>query len=153
MDAELEDCFRAQQLSAQWAFALPALAEAMAGSAAERELKALFRQAGRSMGEAAVDAMAEVDTISDLEASLNAFWHVRRWGRVTLGERKGHMEIVHYAAPLAAAFGEASLVWTCGLLEGFYEAVLHALGAGDGLAVVAESSDAEGLVLRFRFGR
>lgn len=153
MDAALEDCFRAQQVSAQWAFVLPMLAEAMGGSAGDRELKALFRSAGSAMGEAAAETFPGVETMAELEDALNAFWQVRRWGRVALDERKGHMDITHHAAPLAAAFGEGSLVWTCGLLEGFYEAVLHALGAGDELAVVAESSDREGLVLRFRFGR
>lgn len=153
MDSGLAACVRAQQVSTQWAFVLPALAGAMAASAGDRELKVLFHEAGRAMGESAIDVLPDIDTIAELESSLNAFWGTRRWGRVVLDERKGHLEIVHYAAPLAAAFGEASLVWTCGLLEGFYESLLHALGAGEGLSVIAESSEVEGLVLRFRFGR
>lgn len=153
MDAKLEGCFREQLVSSQWAFVLPALAEAMAGAASERELRALFRNAGTRIGEETVEALPAVETMADLESAINAFLVVRRWGRVALEERRGHLDIVHHAAPLSAAFGEASLVWACGLLEGFYEALLHALGAGDELTVVAESSDEDGLVLRFRFGR
>jgi hypothetical protein len=153
MDAKLESCFRAQQVSPLWAFVRPALAEVMAGSAGHAELKALFRRAGATMGEEAIEGLPEIETVSELESALNDFWLTRRWGQVAFGERKGYMEIVHHVAPLAEAFGEASLPWTCGILEGFYEAILHALGAGDDLAVVADSSDAGGLVMRFRFSR
>ena len=153
IESGMDTYFRAQQVSPQWAAALPALADAMAGLAGERELNALFRSAGLSMGEDAARSLAGVETIADLESAVNEYWLARRWGWVAFEERKSSIGIVHHAAPLAEAFGEASLGWSCGLLEGFYEALLHALGAGEGLRVEAESCDSGGLVLRFRFGR
>ena len=153
IESDMDTYFRAQQVSPQWASALPALADAMAGLAGERELHALFRSAGVSMGEDAFRLLPDVETIAELEVAVNEYWLARRWGWVAFDERRSSIEIVHHAAPLAEAFGEASLGWSCGLLEGFYEALLHALGAGEELGVVAESSDSGGLVLRFRFGR
>lgn len=153
MSSDLDAYFRAQQVSPQWLPVLAALAEVLAESASERELHTVFRETGLRMAARVTDELPEVDTLAELEDVLNDDWLVRRWGWVEFEERSNCVEICHHAAPLAVAFGESALSWSCGLLEGFYEGVFRTLGAGGGLGVRAESSDAGGQVLRFRFSR
>lgn len=153
MSSDLDAYFLAQQVSPQWSLVLAALGEVLVESATERELHELFRETGIRMAARITDGLPEVGTLAELEGVLNEGWFARRWGWVEFEERSNSVEISHHAAPLAAVFGEPALSWSCGLLEGFYEGLFGTLGAGKALSVRAESSDAAGLLLRFRFSR
>jgi hypothetical protein len=63
------------------------------------------------------------------------------------------IEISHQAAPLAEAFGDESLEWSIGLLEGFYESVFKVLGAGDSMVVTGLLEASSGMTVRLNFGR
>ena len=147
----LEQYFRAQQVAPQWLPILRALAVEMAERADVADLRQLFTQVGARF---AIDVEARflgVETLADLEASLNEFWQTMNWGWVSLQEAKANVDIYHYAAPLAQAFGDEQLEWSVGLLEGFYQHVFKTLGAGDAMQVAAVGG--EGMDLQFRFGR
>ena len=147
----LEQYFRTQQVAPQWLPILRALARELAERADVADLRQLFTQVGASFAIDVESRFLGVETLADLEAGLNEFWQAMNWGWVSLQEVKTNVDIYHYAAPLAQAFGDEQLEWSVGLLEGFYQHVFKTLGAGDAMQVVAVGG--EGMDLQFRFGR
>lgn len=149
---DLNSYFRAQQISPQWAPFLAALGEALAREAGPTELLQVFRVVGRELANRDSERWAGTATLEQLAQALNARWLEMQWGWVDLAEQPDGIEILHHAAPLAAAFGDKALEWTSGILEGYYETVFHALGAAPGTTATAIEALAGGLDLRLRFG-
>jgi hypothetical protein len=148
----LENYFREQQMSLQW---LPFL-RAMAGELAEQtdaaSLRALFAAIGRRFADDSHEAFESVNTLSALAESLNDFFGRINWGLVEVTEVPGGVNIDHFAAPLAEAFGDDALVWSIGFLEGFYQALFGLLGASPTMQVRATDDSSDAMHLRFRFG-
>lgn len=149
----LEKYFRTQQVSVQWLPVLRAMATELSGSADEADLSRLFYSIGGRMAASAEENFQDVQTLEQLEQRLNAYWAHVNWGWVALNESKGGMEIVHYASPLAEAFGTGALNWTAALLEGFYQTIFKVLGAGDKMMVERVGEAADGMEIHLRFGR
>jgi hypothetical protein len=149
----LEKYFRAQQVSVQWLPVLRAMAAELAGTADDSDLSRLFYSIGERMAGSAEDHFQDVQTLDQLEQRLNGYWAHVNWGWVAMSEAKGGMEIIHYASPLAEAFGPGNLNWTAALLEGFYQTIFKVLGAGDRMMVRRVGEAAEGMEIHLRFGR
>ena len=134
-DAEFRRYFREQQVSLQWLPVLRALAAELESRESPEALRSLFSAMGQRLASEAGAQLGNPETLADLQQGLNDFWSQMNWGWVTLLEHSGSLEIRHHAAPLAEAFGDDSLVWSCGFLEGFYQTTLEALGAQAGMTV------------------
>jgi hypothetical protein len=94
-----------------------------------------------------------IETLDDLTARINSHWDRMHWGWVSLNELDDAIGIDHHACPLAEAFGDASLPWSVGLLEGFYQTVFEALGAGDTMKVKALEGNMSDILIQLRFGQ
>ena len=123
--------------------------EAFAGA---QGVHGLFFNIGQRYAGQALSQFDEVNTLDELEDRLNIFWQEQNWGWVRLEETAEGIDIAHRAAPLATAFGEESLGWSVGLLEGFYQAVFTVLGASDKMAVRNVGSGTDGMDIRLHLG-
>lgn len=150
---KLQDYFRTQQVSLQWLPILRAMAVEMSAYADEKDLRQLFFNIGERFAQDAQARFQDIQTLDQLEESLNVFWSHLNWGWVDLTEVKGYIDIAHQAAPLAEAFGDESLAWSVGLLEGFYQTVFTVLGASDKMQVRSVGEAADGMNIHLRFGR
>lgn len=148
----LHNYFRGQQISLQWSPVLRALAAEMSSRSDPKDLRHLFFKIGVRFAKDTEGLFREVQTIAQLEESLNDFWFRTNWGWVDLNEDDGSIYITHQAAPLAEAFGDDALEWVIGLLEGFYQSVFNVLGASDSLVVRSLGELTDGMNIRFRFG-
>ena len=149
----LQNYFRSQQVSLQWLPILRAMAMEMAADASPADLRILFFNIGERFAKDAEESFQNVETLAILEDRLNDFWARLNWGWVELVQVKDHIEISHSAAPLAAAFGNESIGWSVGLLEGFYQTVFMVLGASGQMVVRSKGETADGLSILLRFGR
>lgn len=147
----LQSYFRRQQVSLQWLPVLRALALEMADNADPQTLKHLFSNIGARFATDAQDCFTDVKTLSQLNENLNDFWERTNWGWVDLAEAKGGIDITHQAAPLAEAFGDESLEWSSGLLEGFYQHVFKQLDTSDTMLIRIIDISSDGMTLHFRF--
>lgn len=147
----LELYFRDQQVSLQWLPVLRALALELGERADVADLRQLMFQVGTRFAVDVEQRFDSIESLSALEAALNELWQQMNWGYVALQEAKASVDILHYAAPLAQAFGDEALEWSIGLLEGFYHHVFKVLGAGDAMQVQGVGS--EGFNIQLRFGR
>jgi len=152
-EMDLQKYFRGQQVAMQWHPFLLAMASEMGEHLDEGVLRGLFAGVGRRLAADATDFFADIATLTELQECLNDFWGRMQWGWVHLQEGDDCVEIVHQAAPLAEAFGDESLVWSIGFLEGFYQSVFGLLGASRAMAVRAHDRQEDGFVLRLRFGQ
>ncbi len=143
--------FRSQQVSLQWLPVLRALALELSASADTQGLRQLFCKVGERFAKDVEERFQEVQTLIELEEYLNEFWAQLNWGWVHFTEAKGAIEIEHQAVPLAEAFGDEALVWSVGLLEGFYQTVFSVLGAGDTMKVVALDEACSDMTVQLRF--
>lgn len=148
----LRDYFRTQQVSPQWLAVLRAMAPEMMAFAGAKGLHGLFFNIGQRYASEPVSQFSAVNTLEELEQRLNVFWLEQNWGWVRLVEAKDGIDIAHQAAPLAAAFGDESLQWSVGLLEGFYQAVFAVLGASDQMVVRNAGIGADGMDIHLRLG-
>ena len=148
----LHNYFRGQQISLQWSPVLRALAAEMSSHSDPKDLRNLFFKIGGRFAKDTESLFREVQTIAQLEESLNDFWFRTNWGWVDLNEENGSIYITHQAAPLAEAFGDDALEWVIGLLEGFYKSVFSVLGASDDLVVRSSGELSDGMTIRLRFG-
>lgn len=148
----LQNYFRGQQVSLQWSPVLRALAAEMSAHSDPKDLRRLFFKIGERFAKDTEGLFREVQTIAQLEESLNDFWFRTNWGWVDLNEADGSIFIMHQAAPLAEAFGDDALEWGIGLLEGFYQSVFNVLGASDSLVVRSFGELNDGMNIRLRFG-
>jgi hypothetical protein len=151
--AQLESYFRGQQVSLQWLPMLRALATEMAQHTSTEDLRFLFFKVGQRFAGDTGDFFESVQSLTELEDGLNDFWMRINWGWIELKEEEEHIEIAHYACPLAEAFGDEALPWSVGLLEGFYESVFHVLGASDDIVVREVKDASNGMHVVLRFGR
>lgn len=145
--------YRNQQPAHQWVDFLSALADELSSQASEDELHAMFLAVGKRQASLLEKHLEKIDGLEQLQDALNEYWGSQHWGFVNLQEKKGVVEIMHSASPLADAFGEPSLSWAVGFLEGFYEQIFKLMGAGRGMHVRAIDSEEAGLNLFFRFGK
>ena len=150
---DMENYFRSQQVSLQWAPVLRALAQELGEMASPQDLQKLFFSAGARFAGDTADRFEGTETLVQLEERLNDLWSSLNWGWVELTETRGVIEITHQAAPLAEAFGDEALEWSIGLLEGFYESVFKVLGAGDSMVVTGLPDESSGRTVRLNFGR
>lgn len=148
----LQNYFRGQQISLQWSPVLRALAAEMSSRSDPKDLRHLFFKIGGRFAKDTEGLFREVQTIAQLEESLNDFWFRTNWGWVDLNEEDGSIYITHQASPLAEAFGDDALEWVVGLLEGFYQSVFSVLGASDTLVVSNITDLTDGMNIRLRFG-
>jgi len=148
----LQNYFRGQQVSLQWSPVLRALAAEMSAHSDPKDLRRLFFKIGERFAKDTEGLFRDVQTIAQLEESLNDFWFRTNWGWVDLNEADGSIFITHQAAPLAEAFGDDALEWGIGLLEGFYQSVFNVLGASDSLVVRSFGELDDGMNIRLRFG-
>ena len=128
------------------------MAPEMTAFAGAEELHGLFFNIGQRYASGPVSQFSAFNTLEELEQRLNVFWLEQNWGWVRLTETKDGIDIAHQAAPLATAFGDESLQWSVGLLEGFYQAVFTVLGASDQMTVRNVGVGADGMDIRLRLG-
>jgi hypothetical protein len=143
--------FRSQQVSLQWLPILRALALELSANADAAGLRQLFFKVGERFAKDVEERFQDVQTLAELEEYLNEFWAQLNWGWVHFAEANGAIEIEHQAAPLAEAFGDESLAWSVGLLEGFYQTVFTVLGAGDTMKVAAIDESCSDMTVQLCF--
>ncbi len=148
-----EQYFRSQQISMQWMPVLRSLALELERHASVEDLRSLFFNTGKNLAEELSSHCEDVATLTQLQEVINDFWMQMNWGWVEFSEANSAVEISHHAAPLAEAFGEASLVWSVGLLEGFYESIFKILGASDEMHVTANLDESTAMSVRLDLGR
>lgn len=148
----LETYVRAQQISLQWLPVLRAMATEMSERSKPSDLKDLFFKIGWRFGKDTKHLFEEAQSLSQLEESLNDFWSRINWGWVKLSEVQGHIDIAHQAAPLAEAFGDEALLWSVGLLEGFYQSIFSILGASETMICRSVDDSIVGMNVQLRFG-
>ena len=149
IDNTLPDYFRQHQVSPQWHAVLRAIAQVLPTT----KNKAVFFQVGEQLARGVEARCAAIETLTDLEIQLSAYWSDLNWGWVALAELDDAIAITHHASPLAEAFGDAALPWVVGLLEGFYQTVFKVLGAGDAMRVQLVNGPAAGMQIHLRFGQ
>lgn len=150
---KLQSYFRAQQVSLQWLPVLRAMAAEMSEQMDAEDLRQLFFHVGERFAQDAGDCFQGAQSLIQLEDSLNDFWSQINWGWVSIKEVQEHIDISHQSAPLAEAFGDEALVWSIGLLEGFYQNVFRVLGASDSMMVCRAGKPTAGMDVHLRFGR
>jgi hypothetical protein len=148
-----EQYFRAQQVSLQWLPVLRSLAMELERNASPEDLRDLFFKTGEKFSEAIGTRCENVSTLTQFQDTINEFWSQINWGWVEFTEANAVVEIHHQAAPLAEAFGDASLAWSVGLLEGFYESIFKILGASDEMHVTANLDESTAMCVRLDLGR
>jgi hypothetical protein len=149
----LQDYFRGQQVSLQWLPVLRAMASEMSSNIEVSQLRQLFFKIGVHFAKDAEDFFQNAKTLTQLEDGINDFWTRINWGWVNFTESDEAINITHHASPLAEAFGDDSFNWSIGLLEGFYQAVFDALGAGDTMVMRSVDESSDGLQVQLRYGR
>jgi hypothetical protein len=147
---DLNTYFRSQQIPLQWSPILRAMAEELVANADTQALHQLFLNIGSRFAASVQSQFADQKTLIDLNDSLNSLWASMSWGFVELRETSTAIEIEHRFAPLAEAFGDNTLSWSVGLLEGFYQAVFRSFGASDKMAAKYIVEKSEALILHFR---
>lgn len=149
----LETYFREQQVSLQWLPFLRAMASELSDQTDSATLRTLFAGIGQRFAADAHESFEGVNTLPRLTAALNDFFARIHWGFVEITEAGGSVSIDHFAAPLAEAFGDESLTWSVGFLEGFYQALFGMLGASNTVRAYALDDECDAMHLRLRFGR
>jgi hypothetical protein len=144
---------KAQKINPQWARVLRAMAAEMSSVSEAPDLRDFFYRIGEQFAGSASETFEGVETLEDLEASLHSFWVEMTWGWVELQEDDGGIDIAHQCAPLAQAFGDEALIWSVGLLEGFYQTLFTEFGASDDMVMNCVSASADGMDIRLRFSQ
>lgn len=148
----LEQYFRTQQVSLQWMPVLRALALELERHASSEDLRVLFFNTGKQFAEEIAPRCSGIATLTELQDVLNDFWMQLNWGWVELRESGTVVQVTHHAAPLAEAFGESSLLWSVGLLEGCYDAIFKLLGAAAEMHVSIVPEESTAMSLRLNLG-
>jgi len=147
----LENYFRNQQVSLQWLPVLRAMALELSSCAQAEELRLLFVKIGARFAQEVQEQFLHINTLTELEESLNVFWAQINWGWVSLTDVGESIDITHQAAPLSEAFGDEALGWSVGLLEGFYQTIFGVLGASAAMQV-RDTGESDAMTLYLRFG-
>ena len=130
-DQALLSYLRAQQASLQWSPVLRALAAEIGGQSGHDALRDLFFRVGHRFATDMAGEFGGARSLAELEERLNSLWSRMNWGWVAFREDRDGVHVKHCCAPLAEAFGDESLPWSVGLLEGIYTSLFRQLGAGD----------------------
>jgi predicted hydrocarbon binding protein len=144
---------KAQKINSQWARLLRAMAAEMSSVSEAPDLRDFFFRIGEQFATSAGEAFEGVESLDDLESCLNEFWADMSWGWVELNEEDAGIDIAHQCAPLAQAFGDDSLAWSVGLLEGFYQTLFNEFGASDEMVMKCISASPDGMDIRLRFAQ
>jgi hypothetical protein len=88
--AQLENYFRGQQVSLQWLPMLRALATEMAEHTTTEDLRFLFFKVGQRFAGDTGELFQSVQSLTELEDSLNDFWMRTNWGWIELKRRRTH---------------------------------------------------------------
>lgn len=120
-----------RQCSEQWRIFLTVLAEDLSEQMNAADRRQFMLNLGQRM--AAKMPLPNVDSLVELESTINNLWLQMDWGYVTLSEQDNHLAIKHHCAPLHEAFGVSAMQWVPGLLQGVYSYWLKNLGADNGL--------------------
>lgn len=147
----LESYFRSQQVSLQWLPVLRAMALELSEAARPEDLRLLFTKIGGRFALDVQEQFIHIKTLTELQENLNIFWAQINWGWANFEDTENAVNITHQAAPLAEAFGDESLGWSVGLLEGFYQNIFSVLGASSAMKVRAYG-ESDAMALRLRFG-
>ncbi len=141
--------FQSRAGDASWLGFLRALADELNAQMPVEELRAFFFMIGGRL--AARDPLPAGASLAELETNANAYFAKQAWGWVKVRDMQSSLEFMHSCAPLRQAFGEQSLSWAAGLLEGLYATWLRQVGATNQLEL-HQIGGAEGVVdtLRFR---
>ena len=136
----------------QWSPILRALADELQSTAHgdDETLKTLFRAVGHRFANDMAKRFQDANTLDALSTVFNELWSETNWGIVDLAEHEDHIAIEHRFAPLAQAFGDHSLAWSVGILEGFYQSGFSQVGAGSNLSVRFFGDEDDGLRLIFK---
>lgn len=145
--------FREQQVSLQWLPFLRAMAAELSDQTDPHTLRTLFASVGRRFAHDAHEGFDSIQTLAQLTDAINDYFAHIHWGVVQMAEVGGAVIVDHFAAPLAEAFGDESLTWSIGFLEGFYQSLFILLGANPATPVVALDDECDGMHLKLRFGR
>ncbi len=140
-----------QQISIQWGPVLSAMAAEMSEVSEKSDLRDFFFRIGERFASKEKNKFKNVETLSELENSLNSYWTSINWGWVELEEKDGTIDITHNCSPIAEAFGNSELSWTVGLLEGFYQTLFFEFGANDEMKINCIGESADGLDLHLKF--
>jgi hypothetical protein len=151
MTATLDSYFRSQQVSLQWSPVLFAMAHELEAIAPAADLRLLFQKIGARFSQSIAEQFSAIDALPDLNNALNDLWARTQWGYVELQEGPSCIEISHQFSPLFEAFGEQSLPWTIGLLEGFYQTVFRNFGATELLNAQCVGVENNGQKINIRF--
>ncbi|WP_194723930.1 cellulose biosynthesis protein BcsD [Noviherbaspirillum malthae] len=151
-ERDLENYYRSQQVSFQWLPFVRALAAEFSEAATPEEAFDFFFRVGVKFAQASEACFRDAQSLEQLQQNLNTFWSRINWGWVEFAELKGYVEITHHASPLAEAFGDETLNWSSGLLEGFYQTVFSVLGAGERMRVLRHDAS-NGMSIKLRFSQ
>ena len=130
--------FQQQQTPAGWFDLLTIMIDGMVRNAGEMESQPFLRQ----MGEQLADRwpLPESSTLGELEANINHFLTLFKWGVITLHAGEKGILIRHQALPVSRD-GEQQMRWCnafCTILEGLYARWLQAQGGGDNVLLQRE---------------
>jgi len=136
-----------QQKSFQWDGFLYSMARELEKTLNQEQRQNFMRNIGGRMAQGFPDL--DMETLTDVEAVMNEVWKESGWGWVKFYEEEDVIKIEHYHSPLNIALGEDSQAWNIALLEGFYTAIFHQLGAPDTLTVRANKDDDKARLMVF----
>mgnify|MGYP000867979357 FL=1 len=152
MSDELLSYFRGQQVPLQWYGVLRAMAAVLPNDVGQADLRRMMFRVGQQFAQDTQSMFEGSQSLADLQDALNDFWTRVNWGSVRLTEVQGAIAIQHHWAPLAEAFGDESLTWSVGLLEGYYQYVFGTLGADPSMGIRIQETQAQGMDVQFQFG-
>lgn len=152
MSDELISYFRGQQVPLQWYGVLRAMACVWPGEIGPADLRRMMFRVGQQFAQDTQSMFEGSQSLASLQDALNDFWTRVNWGCVQLSETEGAITIAHRWAPLAEAFGDESLDWSVGLLEGYYQSVFGLLGADPSMGIQTQETQAQDMDVQLRFG-
>lgn len=127
--------FQQQQSAAGWFDLLTVMVDGMVRNAGEVESMPFLRQMGESLAQEW--PLPTSETVGDLEANINHFLTLFKWGVVTLSVTETGIALRHQAIPVSRD-PDRQMRWCnafCAILEGMYSRWLQTQG-GDALLVV-----------------
>ena len=149
----LKNYMKIQQIPLQWRGVLRAMSAEMSSVSENSDLRDFFSRIGERFASGIQSKFQDVETLDELEASLNVFWTEINWGWVELLEEEGSIDITHQCVPLAQAFGDEELSWSVGLLEGFYQTLFKEFGASEDMVMTCVGESSDGMDIRLRFSQ
>ncbi|WP_297196941.1 cellulose biosynthesis protein BcsD [uncultured Pluralibacter sp.] len=130
--------FQQQQSAAGWFDLLTVMVDGMVRNAGEAESAPFLRQMGESLAQEW--PLPASETVGELEANINHFLTLFKWGVVTFSPTESGIELRHQAIPVSRD-PERQMRWCnafCAILEGMYSRWLLTQGGDVRLAVTRE---------------